>query len=75
MKTLKEQIEVMQHYLNSGEVEILCDNGEWNIISHPTWNWFKNKYRIKEEKQTIIIEKYHLCTNNRGRIQSRNKRY
>lgn len=57
MKTIQEQIEVMQHYANGGEIEF--NNGEeWMIISEPQWNWYDCDYRIKESKEELIIEKW-----------------
>ena len=58
-KDLKEQIEIMTHYLNGGEVEVkskqLCS---WEESLFPDWDWLKNEYRIKEQKQKVTIEKW-----------------
>ena len=46
-KDLKEQIEIMTHYLNGGEVE--CEeygDNEWKVTSNPCWDWFDYNYRI-----------------------------
>ena len=59
MKTIQEQIEVMQHYANGGGVEIFSNNNWVDAIS-PGWNWNHCDYRIKEQKKTVIIEKW-LC--------------
>jgi hypothetical protein len=61
-KSLKEQIEVMTHYMNGGKVQ--CKEYEEYVdfakgVS-PTWNWREYDYRIVEEKKTITIEKW-LC--------------
>ena len=58
-------IKVMQHYENSGDVEYSKDyfktipgtaNKEksWRL----TWDWDTFKYRIKEQKQKVTIEKW-----------------
>lgn len=64
-KTIQEQIEVMQHFANGGEVENLLNDGTWRIITSPTWDWWKCTYRIKEQKKTITIEKW-VCSNSKG---------
>ena len=53
-KDLKEQIEIMTHYLNGGEVEC-AETGfdEWEIANDPCWNWDSFDYRIKKPKVTI----------------------
>ncbi len=59
---LKEMIKVMQHYENGGKVENKekhSDDAKW-ILARPVWNWDSFDYRIKPEKQKIIIEKW-LC--------------
>lgn len=61
MKTVEEQIKVMQHYANGGEVETLISN-EWKTVFMPGWNWNDCDFRIKEQKNTITIEKW-LCKN------------
>ena len=62
MKTIEEQIKVMQHFANGGEVEYTNYNGKWEKASTPTWDWCNCHYKIKEEKKTVIIEKW-LCKN------------
>ena len=59
MKTIQEQIQVMQHYANGGGVEIFS-NDNWVDAINPGWNWNHCDYRIKEQKKTVIIEKW-LC--------------
>ena len=66
-KDLKEQIEIMTHYLNGGEVELKRKNEndtKWRT-SFPCWDWTDYEYRIKEPKQKIIIQKW-LCKSNFG---------
>ena len=69
---LKEMIKVMQHYENGGEVEYSDDCFKTNVYSANkesvvflTWDWDTLKYRIKEQKQKVTIEKW-LCTANQG---------
>ena len=65
-KDLKEQIEIMTHYLNGGEAECVeKGNDNWEIVTNPLWNWDDFEYRIKEPKQKITIEKW-LCSDNQG---------
>ena len=59
MKTIQEQIQVMQHYANGGDIEIFS-NDNWVDAINPGWNWNHCDYRIKEQKKTVIIEKW-LC--------------
>ena len=64
-KDLKEQIEIMTHYLNGGEVECVeKGNDNWEIVTKPLWNFDDFEYRIKEPKQKITIEKWLLKDNN-----------
>ena len=63
---LKKMIEIMQHFENGGEVEISPKNSNcWTKITSPSWDWVYNKYRIKQEKQKVTIEKW-LCRDYRG---------
>ena len=60
-KDLKEQIEIMTHYLNGGEIEIRLKNNNrdnWRPTNNPSWNWNTYTYRIKEPKQKVTIEKW-----------------
>ena len=60
---LKEMIKVMQHYDNGGIVQ-RCNFGSHNYSDITTegylFNFCDYKYRIKEPKQEVIIEKW-LC--------------
>ncbi len=64
-KDLKEQIEIMTHYLNCGEVEFSDDNFE-TVMGKANkeddgelcWNWDEFNYRIKESKQKVTIAKW-----------------
>ena len=65
-KDLKEQIEIMTHYLNGGEIEASKKHEQiWAGASLPCWDWDTFDYRIKEQKQKVTIEKW-LCTANQG---------
>ena len=62
MKTIEEQIKVMQHFANGGVVEIYVVTEGWIDSNKPGWDWTCSDYRIKEENKTVIIEKW-LCKN------------
>lgn len=48
-KTIKEMIEVMEWFEGGGEVECVeRGHSNWEIVSHPCWNWDDFEYRIKE---------------------------
>ena len=67
-KDLKEQIEIMTHYLNGGEIECsIKRQHNWKSYSSYYWNWQKMDYRIKEPKQKVTIEKW-LCRDNNSDI-------
>ena len=67
-KDLKEQIEIMTHYLNGGDVEystnnfntILGESNKEDSNGDLSWNWSCFDYRIKEQKPKVTIEKW-LC--------------
>lgn len=55
MDTIKTKIDVMNHYINGGEIEwMLKDDPQavWSVwessCGNPTWNWAKCDYRIKK---------------------------
>ena len=65
-KTLKEMIEVMEHYEKGGEVEFIPkgDIGtRWETVTLPSWEWSYFDYRIAISKQKIIIEKWLIEAN------------
>ena len=63
---LKEMIKVMQHFEDGGVVECVeKGNDNWEIVTKPLWNFDDFEYRIKEQKQKVIIEKW-LCSDNQG---------
>ena len=71
-KDLKEQIEIMTNYLNGGKVEF-SENDFKEVLGEANekddgnlcWDWDTFKYRIKEQKQKVTIEKW-LCSDNQG---------
>ena len=71
-KDLKEQIEIMTHYLNGGEIEFSDDNfktvlGKANKKDDGDLGWDREDfdYRIKEPEQKVTIEKW-LCRDKQG---------
>ena len=56
----KKAIEVMQHFENGGEVQILVyDYGgrqEWEDCPNPDWNWDYHTYRIKPQPMKVTEE-------------------
>ena len=61
VKTIQEQIEVMQHFANGGKIETKAfHNIDWIGVDNPSWDWYIQDYRIKEQKKTITIEKWLL---------------
>ena len=68
-KTIQEQIEVIQHYANGGEIEMFT-NEKWGDVTNSSfanWNFAKYDFRIKEQKKTITIEKWLLKTYSESR--------
>ena len=65
MKTIEEQIAVMQHFANGGKVEVF-DSGykSWEELENTDFNWRYRDYRIKEKKQTVTIEKWLVKVDN-----------
>ncbi len=67
-KDLKEQIEIMTHYLNGGVIQ-RRNFGSHNYSDITTEDYLFNfcdyKYRIKESKQKVTIEKW-LCRDRQG---------
>ena len=49
MKTIQEQIAVMQHFADGGRVERMDYKGDWHLASAPVWDWHVWDYRIAEE--------------------------
>ena len=66
---LKEMIKVMQHYENGGVVQ-RCNFGLNNYsditIEGYLFNFCDYKYRIKEQKQKVTIEKWLIKDVNNG---------
>lgn len=61
MKTIEEQIAVMQYYANGGEVEVYDKTHDnWIKKDINSFNWIDRDYRIKEQKKIVTIEKW-IC--------------
>ena len=62
VKTIKEMIKVMEHYVNGGEVEFITKEynigARWETVTLPSWDWSNFDYRIKQLKQKVTIEKW-----------------
>ena len=52
--TIQEQIEVMKHFANGGEVEFETHKDNWVVDYNPTWNWTDFEYRIKQEPKKMV---------------------
>ena len=69
MKTIEEQIAVMQHFANGGKVEVFDSGYEsWEEFENTDFNWGCRDYRIKEKKQTVTIEKWLVKVDNDYKI-------
>ena len=56
---LSEMIKVMQYFEDGGDVEYAKTGFDyWEKANLPRWNWHDYNYRIKEQKQKVIIEKW-----------------
>ena len=65
MKTIEEQIKVMQHFANGGKVEVFDSGYEsWEELENTDFNWGYRDYRIKKKKQTVTIEKWLVKVDN-----------
>lgn len=60
MKTIQEQIAVMQAFADGKQVQFSFRENKWeDIISQPCWNWSENDYRIKpREPRRIFVEEW-----------------
>ena len=60
----------MQHYANGSEIQCKDRGGtdyrDFEKHASPSWNWQDYDYRIKEQKETITIEKWVL--KNKGEL-------
>lgn len=58
-RTIQEQIEIMQHFANVGEIECKSEYSViWCTTLTPNWNWAEYDYRIKERNKPITIVKW-----------------
>lgn len=67
--TTEQMIEVMQHYVDGGEVEIRDRLGgaSWTTAVFTFWNWIEYDYRIKPEpKKTKTVWFWRVKTKNGG---------
>lgn len=51
----KEKIEIMQHYLNGGEIECKFDDKDWSVVK-PSWAWNDCFYRKKIYNYPLYFE-------------------
>ena len=65
----KKCIEVMKHFEDGGEVQILVyDYGgrqEWEDCSNPDWNWDYHTYRKKPQPMKVTEEEMELMSSSR----------
>ena len=60
-KTIEEMIEVMKAYTKGAIIEYNDPNYPfWEAVTHPSWDWSRYEYRVKEIKQKVKIEKWLL---------------
>lgn len=58
-KTIKEMIEVMEAYTKGAVIEYTDTYYPfWEAVTHPSWDWSRYEYRVKEIKQKVTIEKW-----------------
>lgn len=61
-KTIKEMIEVMEAYAKGAIIEYNDSNCPfWEAVTYPSWDWSRYDYRVKEVKETIVIEKWLIA--------------
>ena len=76
MKTIEEQIAVMQHFANGGKVEVFDSGYEsWEELENTDFNWGYRDYRIKEKKQTVTIEKWLVKVDNDYKVYEASSRW
>lgn len=49
MKTIQEQIAIMQAFADGKKIEYSEDGTDWRDVQNPAWNWERYYYRVKEE--------------------------
>ena len=63
-----DKIDVMLHYYNGGQIEILNSNGQewrlWKSEHEPSWCWDIISYRIKQPDKKVITKHIYCyyCT-------------
>lgn len=60
MKTVYEQIEIMQYFADDDGIVERTELGKdnWRICNNEVFNWEIYDYRKKEQKKTITIERW-----------------
>ena len=58
----RERAEVMIHFANGGEVELLDLDGIWKRIANPGWDWSRSEYRIVQPKPKKVKFYQWLCS-------------
>ena len=75
----KKCIEVMKHFEDGGEVQILVyDYGgrqEWEDFPNPDWNWDYHTYRIKPQSMKVTEEERILLQIKGRIIKAKNSNY
>ncbi len=66
MKTIQEQIAIMQAFADGKTIEYRNALERWEPIKDPLWNWTNFDYRIKPEPKVIWVNEYpsgrcHVC--------------
>ena len=59
MKTVQEQIAVMQAFADGKRIEYTvagCD--EWIQTNRPAWNWAEYYYRVKPGRAVLYVNQY-----------------
>lgn len=70
---MKERIAIIEHFKSGGQVEYYCHRfEEWKVANKPNWDWDSIRYRIKEQKKTVTIEKWLLKKDSELRVEEGN---
>jgi len=57
----KEQIKIMQHFVDGGEVEYYDRlDSRWLPVREPLWNWYGSTYRVKPKPLECWANMYEL---------------
>jgi hypothetical protein len=56
VKTTQEKIEVMQHYLDGGKVDVKGESLVWTPMDNePQWEWYRLDYRKRAETKKVWL--------------------